>query len=244
MKLKLIALGIIGAFAIPVANAGETIEEVIIVDDSIGATISAGYMTNYIFYGVDNGKNAVWTGIDYSLESVGIPIDIGVWYINPTKDTFYDNYDELDLYASYALPSFAGIDTTLSFLAYFYPQDALETTYELTLGMAYDAGVVDLLGLIAYDFVIEGWNFQAGVSKGFAITDDMEVVLSAVIGGQNDYNSSDGFWNDISIKASLPIALSDTATLEPYIGGLFALEAIDSFQDNLVHGGVSLSVSF
>ena len=242
MKLKQIAYGIIGAFTISVANAGETIEEVIIVDDSIGATISAGYMTDYIFYGVDLGDNAIWTGVDYSLESVGIPIDVGVWYINSTSNP--SDYDELDVYAGYALPSFAGIDASLNFIAYFFPEPDFDATYELNLGLSYDAGFVDVVGLVAYDFVIEGWYFMAGVSKGFAISDDIEIVLSATIGGQNDYWSSQNFWNDVQVRASLPIALTDTATLEPYIGGLFALDATDSFQDNIVHGGVSLSVSF
>ena len=241
MKKTLIA-ALAGAFALT-ANAGDyskEVTEVIAVDDSIGATISAGYMTDYIFYGVDLGNNAVWTGVDYSLESLGVPLDVGVWYINPTDSS----YDELDVYAGYSLPSFAGVDASLNFVAYFFPQTSADATYELNLALSYDAGFVDVVGLVAYDFEIEGWYFMGGISKGFAISDDLEIVLSATIGGQNDYWASSGFWNDVQVKAALPIALTDNATLEPYIGGLFALDATEDLQDDIVHGGVSLSVSF
>ena len=245
MKLKAIAYGIIGAFAISVASAGDYGKEVaaeVTVDNSIGATLSAGYMTDYVFYGGDLGSNGVWTGVDYSLGDFGIPIDIGVWYINVTDSPV--DYDELDLYASYALPTFAGFDSSLNFLAYFFPESGADATYELNLAVSRSLGIVDWDISAHYDFELEAWYFQTGVSKGFAISDGIEIVGSAGIGYSIDYWTPGSNWNHVYVQADLPITLTDTATLTPYVGGIFSLDALDTLQDDFIHGGVSLSVSF
>jgi len=244
MKLKAIAYGIIGAFAISVANAGDYGKEVVpevTVDNSIGATLSAGYMTDYVFYGGDLGDHGVWTGVDYSLGDFGVPLDIGVWYINPADGT---PNDELDLYASYALPSYAGFDSSLNFLAYFFPESGADATYELNLAVSKSLGIVDMDVSAHYDFELEAWYFQTGLSKGFAIADGIELVAGAGIGYSIDYWQPGSKWNHVYVQADLPITLTDTATLTPYVGGIFALDALDELQDDFIHGGVSLSVSF
>ena len=68
--------------------------------------------------------------------------------------------------------------------------------------------------------------------------------LSAGISYQVDYNSFGSDFNSILLVAALPIALTDSATLTPYIAGNFALDAINSYQDDQVYGGVSLTVTF
>ena len=239
---KTIAYGIAGVFAIAIANAGDkgVVEEApIVVEEPLGGTISMGYMTDYVFYGVDLGGNAVWTGVDYAV--AGTPLSIGVWYINPT-DGLLD--DELDVYASLALPEFAGFDASLTMTGYFFPDAGGDATYELGLGLGRSLGIVDWNGTVRYDFEIEGWYIETGISKGFAVADDIELVLSTGISYQHDYWSAGGDFNHVYAMASLPIALRSNVTLEPYIAGLFALDAIDNFQEDIVHGGVSLSVSF
>ena len=103
---------------------------------------------------------------------------------------------------------------------------------------------MDWNGTVRYDFEVEGWYMEAGISKGFAVADSLEVVLSTGISYQVDYFSANGDFNHVYAMASLPIALRSNVTLEPYIAGLWGLDAIDDFQDDIVHGGVSLSVSF
>ena len=95
-----------------------------------------------------------------------------------------------------------------------------------------------------YDFELEAWYFDTGVEKSFGISDNTDLVISAGVGYSIDYFSQGGGLNHAYVQASLPIALSSNVTLSPYIGGLFALDAIDSIQDDIVHGGVSLSVEF
>ena len=239
---KTIAYGIAGVFAVMTANAGdkEVIEEeVVVVEEPLGGTISMGYMTDYIFYGVDFGGNAVWTGVDYAIANT--PLSVGVWYINPT-DGLLD--DELDVYASLATGTYAGIETSLTMTGYFFPDSGGDATYELGLGLGGSLGIVDWSGTVRYDFEVEGWYMEAGISKGFPLTDIMEVVVSGGISYSVDYWGTGSDFNHTYVMASLPIALRSNVTLEPYIAGLWGLDAIDDFQDDIVHGGVSLSVSF
>jgi hypothetical protein len=240
MKLKLFVYSMIGAIAIPFANAGDAkaVTEAVVAEEPLGGTISAGYMSNYIFYGVDFGGNAVWTGVDYAV--AGTPLSVGVWYVNPT-DGLLD--DELDVYASIA-QEVAGFDVSLTMTGYFFPDSGSDATYELGLGVGRSLGIVDWNATVRYDFEIEGWYMETGISKGFSISDMMELVLSTGISYQVDYFASGGEFNHVYLMAALPIALRSNVTLEPYVAGLFALDAIDSFQDDIIHGGVSLSVSF
>ena len=85
MKKALIAA--IAGFAISLsANAGDWggkgVSGAIAPEGDVGATLSAGYMTNYIFYGVEFAEQSVWTGIDYSLDALPLPLDVGAWYLN------------------------------------------------------------------------------------------------------------------------------------------------------------------
>ncbi|MCB1085778.1 MAG: hypothetical protein KDM63_01935 [Verrucomicrobiae bacterium] len=237
---KTIAYGIAGVFAVAIANAGDSkgVCEACVTEQPLGGTISAGYMTNYVFYGVDLGSNAVWTGVDYAV--AGTPLNVGVWYINPTDGNLDD---ELDVYASIG-QEIAGFDASLTMTGYFFPDSGADATYELGVGLGRSLGIVDWNATARYDWEIDGWYFETGISKGISVADNIELVLSTGISYQVDYWSAGGDFNHVYLMASLPIALRSNVTLEPYIAGLFALDAIDSFQDDIVHGGVSLSVSF
>ena len=104
--------------------------------------------------------------------------------------------------------------------------------------------VIVLIADARAEHEIEGWYFDAGISKDIGVTDALEVVVSAGISYQIDYYAFGGDFNHVYVAASLPISLTDTATLEPYVAGLFALDAIDDIQDDIIHGGVSIGVSF
>jgi hypothetical protein len=237
---KTIAYGIAGVFAIAIANAGDSkgVTEAVVAEQPLGGTISAGYMTDYIFYGVDLGGNAIWTGVDYAV--AGTPLSVGVWYVNPTDGKLDD---ELDVYARVS-QNIGGFDVAATMTGYFFPDSGANATYELGVSVARSLGIVDWNATARYDFEIEGWYFETGISKGIAISDSFEVVLSTGISYSVDYWTAGGDFNHAYVMAALPIALSKNVTLQPYVAGLFALDAIDSFQDDIIHGGVSLSVKF
>lgn len=253
---KAILVATIGALTLGV-NAGDwgkapipakaPIEECL----DIGGEISAGYMSDYIFYGARFARDSVWTDVNYTFDNLIVPINIGAWYLNGINDPV--NYDELDLYASVELGSFAGFDVSLGYVHYFFPesQGAANSIGEVGLDVSRSLGFVDFAA--ETNFLIDvGWYHQAGIEKTFGITDNVSLVLGAGVGYTDGYYGPSG-WNHYYVTAALPIELNCRATLTPYIGyngapDTWVVDGINLIpsgpQSDILHGGVSLSVSF
>lgn len=249
MKIKTLIITAIGAFTLVNANAGDkaVIEEVIVVEED-NASVAVGYNTSYIFRGVNYGDNQVTAQIDYAIE--GTPLAIGAWYGNPTSGRGQNQLhtDELDLYATVS-HSFGSIDAWLGYTAYLFPETGggrlgNSSTNEIGTGVGMAAGPIDLAIAGYYDFNIEGYYFDITAGHSFQISDMLSLDLSAGISYSVDYFASGGNFNSILLVAALPIALTDTATLKPYVAGNFALDAISDYQDDQIFGGISLSVKF
>ena len=98
-----------------------------------------------------------------------------------------------------------------------------------------------------------GWYHQAGIEKSFGLTDSVSLVLGAGVGYSDGYFGGSG-WNHYYATASLPIALNCRTTLTPYIGYNGApdtwiadgitIGSVGVAQSDILHGGVTLSVSF
>lgn len=276
---KAILVAIIGAMTLGV-NAGDwgkapiapkaPIEECY----DIGGEISSGYMTDYIFNGVRFARDSVWTDVNYTFDSMFVPINVGAWYLNGIGGN--PNYDELDLYISAELGTFAGFDASLGYTHYFFPEAGGSSYGEVGLDITRSLGFVDLA--VEANYAIEGrsgqsggWFYQAGVEKSFGITDGISLVLGTGVsyadnywgpftaaGGPaglapNAFTPRGSGWNSYYATVSLPIELNCRATLTPYIGyngspdtwltdGINA--GVDGPQSDILHGGVSLSVSF
>ena len=85
-------LGCTTILALVPAFAGEqsTAEE-------IGAEVSVGYDTDYVFRGTLLGEDLLWSDVNVSTTlSDGLDLGVGVWYANPTGG---GGGDELDIYA-------------------------------------------------------------------------------------------------------------------------------------------------
>lgn len=253
---KAILVAIIGVFAIS-ANAGDwgkapvpakaPIEECL----DLGGEISAGYMSDYIFYGVRFARDSVWTDVNYTFDNLIIPVNIGAWYLNGINPA---GYDELDLYASVELGSFAGFDASLGYTHYFFPELGAGSYGEIGLDVSRSLGFVDLALETNYALSF-GWYHQAGIEKTFGISDNVSLVVGAGIGYSDNYffkNNGASGWNHYYVSASLPIELNCRTTLTPYIGyngspAGYVTNGIGAGlgpQSDILHGGVSLSVSF
>jgi len=249
MKLKTLLITTIGAFVIANANAGEAPAKAVVeVIEEDNASVAVGYNTSYIFRGVNYGDNQVTAQVDYAI--VGTPLAVGVWYGNPTdgRGNNPGGQDELDIYATLS-HSFGAVDAWIGYTAYLYPETGggrlgQGSTNEVGTGIGAAAGPIDLALSAYYDLDIEGWYIDLTAGHSFEINDMISLDLSAGISYQVDYNTSGSEFNSVLLVASLPIALTDSATLTPYIAGNFALDAIDSYQDDQVFGGISLSVTF
>lgn len=231
----------------------------------LGGEISAGYMTDYVFYGVRFARDSVFTDVNYTFDSI-VPITVGAWYLNGTNDPDSALYDELDLYLSADLGNIAGFDTSLSYTHYFFPELGSGDSYgEIGLDARYGLGFVDFVAETNAAFFGDRtrWYHQVGLEKSIPVTDAVSLVLGGGVGYSDNYfaglvaipgNGDSGF-NHYYLNASLPIQLNCRTTLTPYIGyvgapdgwvadGINGISIADGLQSDILHGGVSLSVSF
>lgn len=241
----------------------EPIEECV----DLGGEIGVGYMSDYIFYGARFAGDSVWTSVSYTFDGLAVPVTVGAWYLNGiNEDGIAGAYDELDLYVSAEVGTFAGFDVSLTYTHFIFPEargnlpGGTTSGYgEAGLDISRSLGFVDLAYESNYAFggFANGWYHQIGVEKSFGLTDSISLVLGAGIGYSDNYFSiltaNDSGWNHYYVTASLPIALNCRTTLTPYIGYTGAPSgyvmdgvnptAIDP-QSDILHGGVSLTVSF
>ena len=204
-------------------------------------SISVGYDTDYIFRGVNLGTDAAWGGVDTNFElAEGLSLNLGAWYINPTGGG-RDN-DELDLYA-FLNTSVGDLDLGVGFTSYIFPEAGGDTP-EAALTLGYSIGVIDLGVLYAYDFDAEGSYIENTIGTTIEISDNVALELGTGISYGVDYYGVDGF-NNVFARAALPIALTETLTLSPYIAHSWAIDSLeDNGGDDELFGGASLSVKF
>ena len=240
----------------------EPIEECV----DLGGEIGAGYMSDYIFYGARFTGDSAWTGVSYTIDGLAVPITVGAWYLNGiNEDGLGGAYDELDLYVSAELGTFAGFDVSLGFTQFIFPEPRSNFGSnfaggysELGLDISRSLGFVDLAleSNYAMGGFANGWYHQIGIEKSFGLTDSISLVLGTGIGYSDNYFSAltanDSGWNHYYVTASLPIALNCRTTLTPYIGYSgapdgFVIDGVNPTgdpQSDILHGGVSLSVTF
>jgi hypothetical protein len=228
----------------------------------IGGQISAGYMTDYYFHGMHSAEDSVWVDVNYTFTGLGVPITFGVMYLNGIHP-FY--FDQLDIYLAGNFGTFAGFDTTIAYTHHFHPEDGgFHKPYgELGLGLRRSLGFADLVlgtnymfgdGQTAGQHSSKGWYHEVGLEKSIPVADNISLVLAGGAGYldgilDNPGNSQSGSgWNHYYLRASLPIQLNCRTTLTPYVA--YRSEVLlggftdDDFEDDNIHAGVSLSVSF
>jgi hypothetical protein len=228
----------------------------------LGGEISVGYETDYIFNGVLFAGDSVWTDVNYTFDGLPLPITIGAWYLNGINESAVGAaYDELNLYVKAGLGTFAGFDVDLGYTHYTFPEFRsnivpLGGYGEAQLGISRSLGFVDVKYSAAYafgggGFAPSGWFHELGAEKTFTVTDSIGFVLGAGVAYSDGFWGPSG-WNHYYATAALPITLNCRTTLTPYIGYIGAPDTwvVDGFfgsnepQTDVLHGGVSLNVSF
>ena len=209
----------------------------------IGAEVSVGYDTHYIFRGFNYGENLVSGGVDVDVPlSDGLSLNLGTWYGSLADD----DYDALNLLAglSYDLGNF---ELGFGAIWYYYPQgfdgggSGIDDALELGASIGTKVAGIDVGLGYYYDLEEDGSYIELGAAKTIELSDTVALVAGTSISYADDYYGISGF-NAVGARLSLPIALTDTATLKPYVAGTWGIDG--SGQPDEVYGGVSLSVSF
>jgi hypothetical protein len=235
----LLALALVVPFSGRPAAGGELPEAGAILEDEAAPdlVVATGFLSNFVFYGVSYGRDVAMATLDYELP-IDFPLVLSLWSATARSGTPYDEFDVL--LSTYG--EVAGFDAFLMFGAYFYEQ--FDANYELSLTLDRSLGFVDWNTFIAHDFVY-GWYHETSLSKTFALSDALELVLAGGIAYQHDYNNeAGGAWNHSFARITLPVSVGERTRVEPYLEGLFVMKAVRDFQNDLLHGGVMVTVEF
>lgn len=215
--------------------------------DPISGAVSVGYDSKYIFRGADLGKNSLWGQLEFEVPLGDFILDWGAWYQNPVDGSRLNpaGIDELDLFVT-LYRDFGDLSTWLGYTAYLFPEADGGNTNEVGVGVGTPVGPLDL-GLAAYydfDLADGTWYFEANAGHTIGLTDRIALTLIAGIAYEivDALDVSD--FTHVDLIAALPIEISDTTTLEPYIAGLLPLDGRDAVQDDELYGGITLSVQF
>ena len=205
--------------------------------EDIGAEVSVGYDTDYMFRGVNLGQDLLWSDVNVSTSlSDGLDLGVGAWYANVADDA---GNDELDIYAGLST-SMGDMSVDLGATYYYYPDPtAGEGTLEFGIGLGTSAGPVDLSLGLYYDIDLEAAYYEVGAATSFDLTDTMAVDVGGAIG-----NADGDTLTALTFTIGVPITLSDSASLSPYVGVNIPLDDYeDEFGDD-IYSGLSLTVGF
>ena len=205
--------------------------------EDIGAEVSVGYDTDYMFRGVNLGQDLLWSDVNVSTSlSDGLDLGVGAWYANVADDA---GNDELDIYAGLST-SMGDMSVDLGATYYYYPDTtAGDGTLEFGIGLGTSAGPIDLSLGLYYDIDLEAAYYEVGAATSFDLTDTMAVDVGGAIG-----NADGDTLTALTFTIGVPITLSDSASLSPYVGVNIPLDDYeDAFGDD-IYSGLSLTVGF
>ena len=238
MKIRQIAektAKIIGCTAVLAFFSALSADEVAAED--IGAEVSVGYDTDYMFRGVNLGQDLLWSDVNVSTSlSDGLDLGVGAWYANVADDA---GNDELDIYAGLST-SMGDMSVDLGATYYYYPDPtAGEGTLEFGIGLGTSAGPIDLSLGLYYDIDLEAAYYEVGAATSFDLTDTMAVDVGGAIG-----NADGDTLTALTFTIGVPITLSDSASLSPYVGVNIPLDDLEDVEDDTIYSGLSLTVGF
>lgn len=234
--------GALSAFAgTPAAPPPPAAEE----ESAVTAEVSLGYDTFYIFRGEELFEQVVWGQVEIGIAlTERLSLTLTPWYLSGIED----DYTELDILPSVTYDAgFAEI--TAGYAGYIYPRgsfggdEGIDDEHEASLTISKGVGLFAVSALAAYNFDREAIYLEAGVGTTFELCAAAALEPSVAVGYSSDYYGEDGFTH-VLLTLALPVKLSETATLTPYIAGNIPLEVLDENQDAAVFGGVALAVSF
>ncbi len=209
----------------------------------LGLVLSAGYDTTYFWHGTRVGDELAVQKLEYNTAlNDKASLTLGQWYGRLSEY----KYNELDLYGSlnYNLGA-ATVSVGFTYYRYF-DGAALDAQYEPFVKIATSALPVDLYAAYYYETEVAGSYVEIGAAKKFEISQSVDAIVS-VVGAYNDgLTTPESGFNHVYVGLALPIELTNTITLTPYIGGNFAQEATEGLykDDNILVGGASVSVRF
>lgn len=221
----------------------------------ISVSTSIDYVSEYVFRGVSFARGAVQPGIEISKDG----FTAGVWTSVALGEASSAAGDEIDVYAGYGWSVNDVISADVGATIYHFPDvpgslvdfgDA--STLEVYGGLSFDTPLApSLYGY--YDFDLEAFTVEGGVSHSLAVSDSISLDLGLTAGlvtadGGGDYEYG---------TASVSYSYGFTDTVSAYIGANYSLSSEDTLQfkidgngnsftskDNLFWTGIGVAAGF
>ena len=248
-KITLSLLG--GALVSGSAFAGEVAPQIVEAAPCFEGDVAVGYHSDYIFRGARVGRDLVDSSINLSKSAWGLDFTAGAWY-GSFEDTSSQNWNELDLTFGVSKDlGFARFNT--GFISYQLDGgNSNDNNGEIYVGFSKDLcyGVstsftyfIDAYGEKAF-FDNNGYSVLSLAKsdlflEGLTLSNDLGYLVEK---GQLSHNTT---------TLGYDYALSENATITPYIAYTWELDALEehgplavSNEQNRFHGGVALTVSF
>ena len=243
MKIRNIAaktaavLGCSALLALVPAIAGDEA----VAGEDLGAEVSVGYDTDYIFRGANLGQDLLWSDVNVSTSlSDGLGLNIGAWYANPTDA----GDDELDVYAGVST-DLGGMSLDVGTTYYYFPGATGDNTLEIGAALGTSVGAFDVSAGLYHDIDTDNTYLEVGVGTSVDLTDSVSLDIGATIGNNQDAvisGQADGL-TALTITVGAPVGLSDNASLTPYVGINAGLDDNEDAGDE-IFSGISLTVGF
>ncbi len=225
-------------------------------DDSLGASLYAGYESAYIFRGVKYGDNLVEVGGAIPIKLTDkLTFTFAPWF-GQLADK---NYNELDLVASLGYDTgFGTLSAGYTFYEYaFSGWSTSEPNITFSTAIAefgktkinwVTGAYLDVNANGGDIFAAKdgkaGWFFETGLNAPIAVSDKLTLTPEARISYGDKYYGVSGF-NNVVVKLTASYQITKTAAIAPYIGASFAIDSLEALgvKDYLV-GGAMLTVTF
>jgi hypothetical protein len=234
---------VVGGAIAPMAGAEE--------EAAFYGRAEVGFHNQYNFRGFKAGDWAPSAAFDLVIPvraQSGLAFNLGAWYVDPIDDS----YNEVGIYA-YSIVSVADFQFRVGGIFFVFPSDDLVTG---EFGAAVSYSLLDFVDLkLSWWSDVKGDGFwedelrfghyaEFSAEKSIELTNWLSVDLATGVSYGIDYYGSDG-WNHAFATVDFPVAISETITLKPYVGGTLALEGLeDAGEDDQFLWGLRLAVGF
>ena len=212
--------------------------------------LHTGYSSEYLFRGVQQGKNLVEAGFDAAYETNGLTVSGGVWGSafdsNFTGHTGSEN--EVDLYSEVA-KDFGFMTASVGYIYYWNMASLGRDNQEVYVGLSRDLGFAK--ASITYFGDVDRTNkgdtdgyTELAMSRGFELSQCLTLNLATNVG----YLVEGGDFTAWTTKATLDWGFAEHAKVSPFVAVSLGLGDSrntnwNSTRNELL-GGSMLSVSF